>query len=123
MTELIRPSLYQSYHPIGNVTKGIIPVAGEALRMKKNPQSFNPKDLVDVVGPVCESGDFLGLKRALEADEGDLLAVFYAGAYGYSMSSNYNSRPRPAELLLDNGSATLIHPRQNINDLFQNEIY
>jgi len=76
----------------------------------------------DIVGPICESGDFLARDRHLpDLRQGDLLAVFSAGAYGMSMSSNYNDHGRPAEVLVDGGSATVIHQRQRLVDLLENE--
>lgn len=98
MNDLLRPSLYNAYHEI-------VPVVQES----------NPHEPVDVVGPVCESGDFLARDRRLpQVGRGDLLAVLTAGAYGYVLSSNYNSRPRPAEVLVDGASHRLIRPRDEI---------
>lgn len=106
MAELIRPSLYGAYHHIGFVE----PVDGE-------PQLF------DIVGPVCESADFLGKARAMPTPpEGAGLVVYDAGAYGYAMSSNYNARLRPAEYLVDGDQLTLIRRAETFNDtihLFQ----
>ena len=75
-------------------------------------------ELYDVVGPVCESADFLAKDRALVAGAGDLLAIMSAGAYGMVMSSNYNSRPRPAEVLVDAGAAHLVRARETVEALF-----
>jgi diaminopimelate decarboxylase len=100
MAELIRPSLYDAYHHIGFVE----PVAGRALRY-------------DVVGPVCESADFLGKNRALPTpEEGTGLVVFDAGAYGYAMSSNYNARLRPAEYLVDGDDLRRIRRAETFED-------
>ena len=74
-----------------------------------------------IVGPVCETGDFLGHNRSLALSQGDLLAVMSAGAYGMSMSSNYNSRPRVAEVMVDGDSIHLIRERESIEQLFSNE--
>jgi diaminopimelate decarboxylase len=74
-----------------------------------------------VVGPVCESGDWLGRDRSLAVREGDHLAILSAGAYGMTMASNYNSRPRAAELLVDDGQATLIRERETLADLLRGE--
>jgi diaminopimelate decarboxylase len=104
MNDLIRPSLYDAWHEI-------IPVA----KKQGNPQIY------DVVGPVCETGDFLGKNRELILAEGDLLAIRTAGAYGFCMSSNYNSRPRSAEVLVDNNQAYLIRKRETIAELFADE--
>lgn len=101
MNDLIRPSLYQSFHRIDEVC----------------PQQ-RPVRKVDVVGPVCESGDFLARDRDMpEVRSGELLAVFSAGAYGFSMSSQYNSRPRAAEVLVDGASAMLARKRETYSDL------
>jgi len=101
MNDLIRPSLYGSYHAIKEVT----------------PKGRAELD-VDVVGPICESGDFLARDRSIPAvAPGELLAVFSAGAYGFSMSSNYNSRPRAAEVLVDGEKVTLARRRETYEDL------
>jgi diaminopimelate decarboxylase len=75
----------------------------------------------DVVGPVCETGDFLGRQRDLALAENDLLAVRSAGAYGFSMSSNYNTRPRAAEVMVDGNSIHIIRERETIDDLVRGE--
>lgn len=107
MNDLIRPSLYGAYHEIRPLTE-----AG-ALR---------PKHQVDVVGPVCESGDFLAKDRALaEVKPGELLAVMSAGAYGFVMSSNYNSRPRVPEALVKDGEIHVIRSRETFDDLIKGE--
>ena len=104
MTELVRPSHYQAYHHI----EAVDTVPGRLV--------------ADVVGPVCESGDFLALDRELEAvDEGALLAVRTAGAYGFVMASNYNSRPRPPEVLVDAGRFAVVTARESYDDLVRNE--
>jgi diaminopimelate decarboxylase len=105
MTELLRPSHYDAYHRIE-------PVAAPAGRMT-----------ADVVGPVCESGDFLALDRDMaEANAGDLLAVFDVGAYGYVMASNYNTRPRGAEVLVDGDRYALVTARERHEDLVRLEL-
>jgi diaminopimelate decarboxylase len=104
MNDLIRPSLYDAYHRIEAVTR----VAGEVV--------------ADVVGPVCESGDFMALDRRMaDVASGDLLAVHATGAYGYVMASNYNSRPRPAEVLVDRDRFALVTERERIEDLVRRE--
>ena len=114
MNDLIRPSLYQAYHRIWPVKSEIAP--GHAVPTEKCIKA-------DIVGPICESGDFLGKERELPAVErGDLLAVFSAGAYGFSMSSNYNSRPRSAEILVDGNKWNLIRKRESCESIFANEI-
>ncbi len=101
MNDLVRPALYDSFHSIGEVKRHGRPV--------KN---------VDVVGPICESSDFLARGRELSGVEaGELLAVFSAGAYGFTMSSNYNSRPRAAEVLVDGDVAVLARKRETYEDL------
>jgi diaminopimelate decarboxylase len=106
MNDLIRPALYQSYHEI-------VPVR-EAQDSVREP--------VDVVGPVCESADFFAQDRPLpEMKEGDLVALMSAGAYGFVMASNYNSRPLPAEALVQGGSFSLIRRRQTMEDLVREE--
>jgi len=109
MNDLSRPSLYGAYHRIVPLVK----------RMKDKGRR---KKLADVVGPVCESGDFLGKGRKMKAKSGDLIAVLGAGAYGFSMSSNYNSRPRVAEVLVKSKKAYLIRKRENYQDLIEGEI-
>ncbi len=104
MTELMRPALYEAYH-------AIVPIQKKTL----SPQTY------DVVGPVCESGDWLGRDRALAIAEGDYLAILSAGAYGFVMSSNYNTRPRPAEIMVDGDKAYVIREREKVNDLFAGE--
>ncbi|MGR9085875.1 MAG: diaminopimelate decarboxylase [Gammaproteobacteria bacterium] len=109
MNDLVRPSLYGAW-------QDIIPVKLKPT----NPASAIEK-IWDIVGPVCETGDFLGKNRALTLAEGDLLAVRSAGAYGFSMSSNYNSRPRAAELLVDGNRLSLIRARETIEQLWAGE--
>ena len=107
MNDLIRPALYDGYHEI-------IPVERNT---KLDPI------VADVVGPVCESGDFFALDRKISGcRSGDLLAVMSAGAYGFSMASNYNSRPLPAEVLVNGSSFHLIRRRQNYADLVEFEL-
>ncbi|HVP44506.1 MAG TPA: diaminopimelate decarboxylase [Terriglobales bacterium] len=107
MNDLLRPSLYGAYHRI-------LPVAADDRR----PTT----DDWDVVGPVCESGDFLARDRELPALEpGELLLVLDTGAYGMSLASNYNSRPRPAEVLVDSSRVTVLRMRETIRDLIANE--
>jgi diaminopimelate decarboxylase len=107
MNDLIRPALYQSYHEI-------VPV--------KKP-STSKKEKIDIVGPVCESGDFFALDREMpELHEADVLAVMSAGAYGFVMASTYNSRPLPAEVLVRGNKFALIRKRQTWEDLLRGEI-
>lgn len=105
MNDLIRPSLYGSYHEILPVEEGEREV-----------------ETVDVVGPVCETGDFLARDRAMpRVREGELLAVMSAGAYGFVMSSNYNSRRRPAEVMVDGGDFAVVRERESLEDLVRGE--
>jgi diaminopimelate decarboxylase len=106
MNDLIRPALYQSYHEI-------VPVVEPANAKRES---------VDVVGPVCESGDFFAQDRELpEMKEGDLAALMSTGAYGFAMASNYNSRPLPAEVLVRGDRFSLIRRRQTMEDLVRGE--
>ena len=119
MNDLIRPTLYDSFHRIWPVN---LPKGASAP-----PEDYEGEiagtEKVDVVGPVCESGDFLAKQRALPVlEQGDLLAVFSAGAYGMSMASNYNSRPRAAEVLVDGETALLARRRETLQDLVQAEL-
>jgi len=108
MNDLIRPALYQSYHEI-------VPVA--------EPSRTKSAEKIDIVGPVCESGDFFALAREMpELHEGDLLAIMSAGAYGFVMASNYNSRPLPAEVLVRGDQFALIRKRQTWEDLVRDEL-
>jgi diaminopimelate decarboxylase len=109
MNDLIRPALYHSYHEI-------VPVTDPST-------SKNRTTKIDVVGPVCESGDFFALDREMpKLHEGDLLAIMSAGAYGFVMASNYNSRPLPAEALVRGDNVALIRKRQTWEDLVRDEI-
>lgn len=114
MNDLIRPTLYEAFHRIWPVRP-----APEAPEMPKDFETvISGTNLCDVVGPVCESGDFLAQGRYLpKLQRGDLLATFSAGAYGMAMSSNYNGRPRPAEVLVDGTSHSLIRRRETYEDL------
>jgi diaminopimelate decarboxylase len=104
MNDLQRPALYDAWHDI-------VPV--------------QPRDTAttnyDIVGPICETGDFLGKDRSLALAEGDLLAVRSAGAYGFTMSSNYNSRPRAAEVMVDGAQVHVIRDRETLKDLYSHE--
>lgn len=104
MNDLVRPALYGAWHEVRPVRESA------------------PGDTVyDIVGPVCESADFLAKGRRLDAVEGDLLAVLSAGAYGMSMSSNYNSRPRAAEVLVDRATAHLVRRRESVDELIAHD--
>jgi diaminopimelate decarboxylase len=113
MTDLIRPALYGAYHEIVPVVQYEGP--------SKNPSV--KKEIVDVVGPVCESGDFFARDRELpRIEEEDLLAILDVGAYGMVLASNYNSRPRPAEVLVSGKSVRVIRPREKVRDLYSTEL-
>lgn len=104
MNDLMRPALYEAWHEVVPVSRSVAP----ALRY-------------DVVGPVCESGDWLARGRQLSIAAGELLAILSAGAYGMSMSSNYNSRPRAAEVMVDGDRHYLVRPREPLESLFSSE--
>lgn len=104
MNDLMRPALYEAYH-------AIVPI--QASQIKPN--------CYDVVGPVCESGDWLGKDRILAVNEGDILAILSAGAYGFVMASNYNSRGRAAEVMVDGDQAFLVRERESVEGLYEKE--
>jgi diaminopimelate decarboxylase len=104
MNDLLRPALYDAWHDV-------LPV----IRREGPAQRY------DIVGPVCESADFLARERTLAVAAGDLLAIMSAGAYGMTMSSNYNSRPRPAEVMVDGATPHLVRDRESIESLFASE--
>lgn len=106
MNDLVRPALYGSYH--------------EALPARRD---HAPMIVADIVGPICETGDFLAQKREIaEPSQGDLLAILTAGAYGTSLSSNYNTRPRPAEIMISGAQARLIRRRETLDGMFAPEM-
>jgi diaminopimelate decarboxylase len=114
MTDLIRPALYGSFHFVWPVH----PAGGMVPPKRAAELHLDGSILVDVVGPVCESSDFLAKERWLPpVNRGDLICVFSAGAYGFVMSSQYNSRPRAAEVLVENNTARLIRKRETYEDL------
>jgi diaminopimelate decarboxylase len=104
MNDLARPAMYEAYHAIEPVV-----------------QRNSDKHVYDVVGPVCESGDWLGRERQLAVEPGDLLSIRSAGAYGFAMSSNYNTRPRAAEVMVDGDKAYVVRKREEVKDLFAGE--
>lgn len=105
MNDLLRPALYNAWQEIAPVS----------------PRDDVPQLQYDIVGPVCETGDFLGKQRPLALRDGDLLAVHGAGAYGFAMASNYNARPRPAEVLVDGAQVHLARARETVADLMRGE--
>jgi diaminopimelate decarboxylase len=105
MNDLIRPALYSGWHQV--------------LPVQANENE--PTEQWDLVGPVCETGDFLAKDRALALEAGDVLAVMSAGAYGFVMASNYNSRPRPVELLVEGDSVRVVRERESIESLWAGE--
>src|SRR3984885_17935 len=104
MNDLARPAMYEAYHAIDAVVKRDVPA-----------------HVYDVVGPVCESGDWLGRERLLAVEPGDLLAIRSAGAYGFVMSSNYNTRPRAAEVMVDGTQVHVVRAREQVKELFAGE--
>ena len=139
MTDLIRPTLYQAYHPILPVVKTIsrkdakkkgLGARGQGRDSSPSPWPLAPGpssslasgrenlEVVDIVGPICETSDFLARERSMPpVAAGDLLAVLHAGAYGYAMSSNYNGHLRPAEVLVEGDTFRIIRRRQTYDDL------
>ena len=122
MNDLIRPALYQSYHQIVPVKQpegmGIVP----SQNFRDDTEVVPPMQKMDIVGPVCESGDFFAQDREMpKLRPGDLLAVMSAGAYGFVMASNYNSRPLPAEALVHGERVALIRKRQTLENLTRDE--
>jgi diaminopimelate decarboxylase len=106
MNDLIRPALYDAWHEV-------LPV--------RQAESKATMGVYDIVGPVCESGDFLARERTLSVRPGEMLAIMSAGAYGMVMSSNYNTRPRPAEVLVSGATPTLVRERETVDQLFASE--
>ncbi len=105
MNDLLRPTLYQAHQEIIPVVK----------------QDGGRKGVYDLVGPICETGDFLGKNRELALNEGDLLAVRSSGAYGFTMSSNYNTRPRAPEVMVDGDQLHLVRERETVEELYKGE--
>lgn len=119
MNDLIRPALYESFHRIWPV---VVP-AGVSSAPDNFDRASTETEAWDVVGPVCESADFLAKDRPLpRLNRGALLAVFSAGAYGMAMASNYNTRPRAAEVLVDRFDARLVRRRETYEDLVHAEV-
>ena len=104
MNDLIRPAMYEAWHEV-------LPVVQHSIA----------KETYDVVGPVCESSDWLARSRELAVEQGDLLAIMSAGAYGMTMASNYNTRGRAAEIMIDGVHIHLIRKRENPSELFASE--
>jgi diaminopimelate decarboxylase len=133
MNDLIRPALYHSYHEIVRVEEPSCRASVSDTAQSKSIRLRSPRrptarresktEKIDIVGPVCESGDFFALDRQMpELREGDLLAIMSAGAYGFVMASNYNSRPLPAEALVRGDKVAVIRRRQTNEDLIRGEI-
>ena len=106
MNDLIRPTLYDAWHDVEPVTP---------RQSTENAPSY------DIVGPICESGDWLAKDRPLHLKQDDLLAIMSAGAYAFTMASQYNTRPRAAEVIVDGESVHLVRPREELSSLFENE--
>jgi diaminopimelate decarboxylase len=116
MNDLIRPALYQSYHEI-------VPCRAPVSGADSSTSNSKTVEKIDIVGPVCESGDFFALDREMpELHEGDLLAIMSGGAYGFVMAANYNSRPRPAEVLVRGDKFALVRKRETWDDLVRGEM-
>jgi diaminopimelate decarboxylase len=107
MNDLMRPSLYGAYH--------------KAVVVKESHDGIN--DTWDLVGPVCETGDFLAKDRELKLNQGDYIAMMSAGAYGFTLSSNYNTRPRVAEVMVAGNRHALVRRREEVKSLFENEFF
>ena len=108
MNDLLRPALYKSYHEIVNLSN-----------FQSSDKNLN---IFDIVGPVCESSDCFFPKKSIDLSENDYIAIMNTGAYGYSMASNYNSRPKPVEILIDDTKCIVIRKKESIDDLMKNEI-
>ena len=106
MNDLLRPSLYSAWHDI----------------LPLSEQEAEVTEQVDIVGPICETGDFLGKERHLSLQQGDLLAVLSAGAYGFTMASTYNSRPKICEVMVDGDEVFEIRRRETIEELMTGEL-
>jgi diaminopimelate decarboxylase len=107
MNDLMRPSLYDAYH--------------KAVVVKESPNGI--ESTWDLVGPVCETGDFLAKDRELKLNQGDYIAIMSAGAYGFALSSNYNTRPRVAEVMVAGNRHALVRRREEVKSLFENEFF
>ena len=105
MNDMLRPALYQSWMALDPVV----------------PRNEGTASYYDVVGPICETGDFIAKQRLLNVEPGDLLALRSAGAYGFTMSSNYNSRGRAAEVMVDGDQCYLVRQREDFSDLIRGE--
>ena len=118
MNDLIRPTLYSAYHRIW-------PVRTDPGHTGETPDEetwSGPSAVTDIVGPICESGDFFAKDRKMPLlKRGDLVCVFSAGAYGYAMASNYNSHPRPCEVMVAGKKAEVVTARETLEDLLRNE--
>jgi len=108
MNDLLRPALYKSYHEIVNLSN--------------LPSTDKNLNVFDIVGPVCESSDCFFPKKSIHLSENDYIAIMNTGAYGYSMASNYNSRPKPVEILIDDSKCIVVRKKESIDDLMKNEI-
>ena len=107
MNDLMRPALYEAYHKVINL---------------KEPKDLNGKEMIyDIVGPICETGDYIAKEREIYVEEGDVVAILSAGAYAMSMSSNYNTRTRVAEILVDGSKSHIIRERETYEDLVRHE--
>ena len=121
MNDLIRPALYGAHHEIVPVVQREVQHEVQKEAQSKNLPAKN--EVTDVVGPICESGDFFARDRELpRMEEGDLLAILDVGAYGMVLASNYNTRPRPAEVLVSRKSVKVIRKRETVRELYSSEL-
>jgi diaminopimelate decarboxylase len=122
MNDLMRPALYDAWHAILPVQKsGVSPSPQSSPASGRGGERGRQSLIYEVVGPICETGDFIGHAREMAVDKGDALAVMSAGAYGMSMSSNYNTRPRAAEVMVDGAVAHLVRERETVRQLYAAE--
>ncbi len=121
MNDLVRPSLYDAFHRTWPVNTDV-PMPEVEIPGEEKKDMGNGVELVDIAGPVCESSDVLAKGRWFpRVKEGDLIAIFSTGAYGTTMSSNYNSRPRACEILVDDNKTTTLRKRETYEDLIADE--
>jgi diaminopimelate decarboxylase len=122
MNDLMRPALYDAFHAIRPVQKGFATPSPQSSPASGRGSEREKQSLVyEVVGPICETGDFIGHAREMAVAAGDVLAVMSAGAYGMSMSSNYNTRPRAAEVMVDGERVQLVRERERTDQLYASE--
>lgn len=128
MNDLVRPSIYEAFHRVWPVNTDVpmpeveMSYKVQSARLNQQRDMSDELELVDIAGPVCESSDVLAKERWFpKVKEGDLIAIFSAGAYGFTMSSTYNTRPRTCEILVDGGNISTIRRRETYEDLIAGE--